>query len=190
MLPITTSIPGHDLRVHDVRVHDVRVHDLVAVFRLLGVPTHELPAVLHRSGHGRTHLPLGPSGRLQLTEPFSVVAGTAGRWRTRARLFGTGIRLVPYTRVVVELSSWSPDASELRLRPVSRAPHAWGVSRLRRYLRLAPLAADALATHLVDQASALRQASSAHHTRGAAASAPERLAVEARPLEEPTVTAA
>lgn len=182
MLPITTPISRHDRRVHD----------LVAVFRLLGVSTQQLPSVLHHAGQAGVSLPLGTSGRLQLTEPFAVVAGRPGRWRTRARLHGRGPRLVPYTRVVVEITPWSPDTSELRLRPVSRSPHAWGIGRLRRYLRLAPLAADAVAAHLLDAAAALVDPASPieHPTTPATPLAGRTATAGVHPAEDGTPTPA
>jgi|GEM_PF-6288497 hypothetical protein len=144
MLPITTPAPAHHHRVHD----------LVAVFRLVSVPSAQLPALLQGAATERPVLPLRTHGRFELVTGFSAVPGVRGRWRARARLHGRGLRLVPYARVDIEITPWSPDASELRLRPVSRSPHAWGIGRLRRYLRLAPVAADALVDHLAELAHA------------------------------------
>lgn len=129
-------------------LRDLRIHDLASASRLVGVGAPPRLAVALRLAGGPVALPLASGGRLELTTPFVAAPGRRPRWRARARLHPAGPRLVPFTRVEVELTPWSPDTSELRLHPRSRAPHTWGLRRLRRYLRLLPHAADALAAHI------------------------------------------
>src|SRR5690606_3743297 len=94
MLPATTPIPDHHRRVHD----------LVAVFRLFSAPAVQLPAALQRAAADRPVLPLEGVARLELASGFSAVPGARGRWQARARLHGRGLRLVPYTRVDIEIT--------------------------------------------------------------------------------------
>lgn len=135
MLPITPPTPAHDLRISDL----VGISQLVAVRR-----SHLAPILAAVSGDGTADLALSDVGRLRFVTPFAPVRSTSDRWAASARLYGRGPRLARYARVEVEVAPWSHHASELRIRPTARAPHAWGVRRLHRYLDLSRLAADEL----------------------------------------------
>jgi hypothetical protein len=90
-----------------------------------------------------TTLYFDPIGTLRFDEPFAAIRSTPSpAWRATARLRGCGLRFVRYARVELEVAAWSDDASELRLRPVSRRVTRWGPRRQRRYFALAHRGAD------------------------------------------------
>jgi len=95
---------------------------------------------------GGTEIALADDAVLRLEEPFGVafpVFGVDGAsWATRASIRTPRGRVLE--RVELELNIWDEHASELLVRPCARAPHRWRAHRLRRYFRLAHLAADAL----------------------------------------------
>jgi hypothetical protein len=92
-----------------------------------------------------TMLYLGPIGTLRFDEPFAAIRSTPSpAWQATARLHGCGLRFVRYARVELEVAAWSDDASELRLRPVSRRVTRWAPRRQRRYFALAHRAADVI----------------------------------------------
>jgi hypothetical protein len=84
-------------------------------------------------------------GSLVIVEPFAMSGDLMKpSWHTRGRLYGRGLRIVRYTRVEIEVHAWSPFASELRLRPLTRRVVNWGSRRQRRYFRTAHYVADGL----------------------------------------------
>jgi hypothetical protein len=92
-----------------------------------------------------TMLYLGPIGTLRFDEPFAAIRSTPSpAWQATARLRGCGPRFVRYARVELEVAAWSDDASELRLRPVSRRVTLWPPRRQRRYFALAHRGADVI----------------------------------------------
>jgi hypothetical protein len=140
MIPILSPMPRSDRRIVE----------LVGVSRVLAVADDRLAATLATIDPGLPHQ-VGDAGRMTFLTPFEP-GSSPGHWRARARLHGRGPRLVPYATVELDVWPWSRDASEVHVRPVARAPHAWGVRRLRRYLTLAPLATEALVQRLVQHA--------------------------------------
>ena len=95
---------------------------------------------------GGTQIELADDAVLRLDEPFGVafpVFGVEGAsWAAHASICTRRGRLLE--RVEVELTIWDEHATELLLRPCARSPHHWLGRRMRRYFRLAHLAADAL----------------------------------------------
>lgn len=95
---------------------------------------------------GGTQIALADDAVLQLDEPFGVafpVFGVEGAsWATRASFRSPRGHVLE--RVEIELNIWDEHATELLLRPCAHSPHHWHARRLRRYFRLAHLAADAL----------------------------------------------
>jgi hypothetical protein len=63
-------------------------------------------------------------------------------WQASGRLYGRGRRRSVFTRVKLDVTAWSDDASELRLRPVTRHFGSWGARRQRRYFAIAHECAD------------------------------------------------
>lgn len=130
----------------------LRLHELVTAFRLLAVSGPRLDAALPIAAP--MTVPVSDRAEVELTSPFVPLPGRTPRWRARARIRPGGPRLVPYARVEVEVAPRAGTAAELRIHPVSRHVHAWGARRLRRYLRLLPHVADAIADHLATAAAA------------------------------------
>ena len=94
---------------------------------------------------------LDADGILDVDDPFRRTLGTFDlAWRTEGRLLTTRGRQV--ASVVLVVDDWCGGATRLRLRPVARHPERWGRWRLRRYFRLAHLAADLTARLLDEQA--------------------------------------
>jgi len=95
---------------------------------------------------GGTRIALADDAVLRLEEPFGVafpVFGVDGAsWAARASIRTPRGRVLE--RVELELNIWDEHATELLVRPCARSPHRWHARRLRRYFRLAHLAADAL----------------------------------------------
>ena len=95
---------------------------------------------------GGTQIALDDDAVLRLEEPFAVafpVFGVAGAsWATHATIRSSRGRVLE--RVELELNIWDEHATELLVRPSVRSPQHWRAHRLRRYFRLAHLAADAL----------------------------------------------
>ena len=84
---------------------------------------------------------VGSEGALTIDRPFHLVASYPGpTWRAEGRLFARGSRAV--ARVELEVAAWSPEATELTVRPIARHPERWGRRRLRRYFGLAHDSAD------------------------------------------------
>jgi hypothetical protein len=84
-------------------------------------------------------------GQLRLDRPFAWTGGdNIPSWCARGRLYAEGAAMTRYTRVQIELAAWSPEASELRIRPVTRRVPTWGRRRQRRYFRLAHSSVDDL----------------------------------------------
>jgi hypothetical protein len=82
---------------------------------------------------------------LGFTEPFTSIGDDkVPAWHATGRLYRPGGGWSRYTRVDVELTAWSADASELRIRAVSPRVHKWSARRQRNYFRLAHRTADVL----------------------------------------------
>ena len=119
---------------------------LVVVSRLIKVPIDDIGPALGGDGavgRGTAPIALDGAGSLVLTTPFTWAERTR-TWRGQGRLYGRGLRLTRFTRVEIEVTAWSRQASDVSLRPVARSPHTWGLRRLRRYLDLAHRAAEVL----------------------------------------------
>jgi len=95
--------------------------------------------------HAGTQLALGDGEVLRLDAPFGVkfpVFGVDGAsWTAPASLHARGHHR---DRVEIELNVWDDGATELVLRPRAGTPYRWRARHLRRYFRLAHLAADEL----------------------------------------------
>jgi len=95
---------------------------------------------------GGTQIALTDDAVLRLEEPFGVafpVFGVDGAsWAAHASIRTPRGRVLE--RIELELNIWDEHATELLVRPCARSPHRWRARRLRRYFRLAHLAADAL----------------------------------------------
>jgi hypothetical protein len=65
-------------------------------------------------------------------------------WRARGKLTPRRRWLVSFPPVEIEINPWSASASELRIIPLTRLAHLWGVRRMRMYTELANAAADSL----------------------------------------------
>jgi len=116
------------------------------VSRLIKVPIDEIGPALGGDGtgaRGTAPIALDGAGSLMLTTPFTWADRTR-TWRGHGRLYGRGLRLTRFTRVEIEVSAWSNEASDVSLRPLARSPHTWGLRRLHRYLDLAHRAVDEL----------------------------------------------
>ena len=123
------------------------LHDVMCVTRRVDAPIdHVARRLAELSGPDPTGA-VGDRAALQLPEP-PVSAHRGLVWRVPARLHSRGSHLVPYVRAQIEISAWSDDVSELFLRPTSRHAVHWGRRHLRRYMELAPVAAEALAKEL------------------------------------------
>lgn len=96
----------------------------------LALVEHPLDAVELDAGSARF------GGRFRRTGASTLTAS--------ARLYGRGLRLLRFTRVIVEVSAWADDHGELRVRPVSRGVGRWGARRQQRYFDLAHELADTL----------------------------------------------
>jgi hypothetical protein len=89
-------------------------------------------------------LPLGV-GQLRIDELFAPLTDDVEPgWHVTGRMYGHGFRLARYTAVDIELRAWSPRATELRIRPVSRRLPMWTKRRQRRYFEDAHHSADQL----------------------------------------------
>ena len=95
---------------------------------------------------GGSQIALADDATLRLDEPFGVgfpVFGVEGAsWAAPASIRSPRGRVLE--RVELELNMWDEHATELLLRPRAASPQRWSARRLRRYFRLAHLAADAL----------------------------------------------
>jgi hypothetical protein len=91
--------------------------------------------------------------RLCLETPFAVHSSMPPVLCASGRLYGSGIRIARYTRVVLELMAWSGGATELRLRPVTRNIANWSERRQRRYFDVAHDTMDEL-VRLLDRTAA------------------------------------
>jgi hypothetical protein len=123
-----------------------QIDTLVVVSRLIKVPIDEISPALggdRTTGRATAPIALDGAGSLALMTPFTWAERTR-TWRGRGRLYGRGLRLARFTRVEIEVSAWSNEASHVALRPLARSPHTWGLRRLRRYLDLAHRAVDEL----------------------------------------------
>jgi hypothetical protein len=70
---------------------------------------------------------------LRVDRPLTRGSGPIPVWHTTGRLYGSGPRVARYTRVHLEITAWSEETSELRMRPFTRRIGAWGARRQRRY---------------------------------------------------------
>jgi hypothetical protein len=94
-----------------------------------------------------TDVPLGWDGALSFDAPLRRTLGSFDlAWRADARLLTRRGR--PVARVALTVDGWSDDATRLQLRPAAAHPERWSRRRLRRYFRLAHLAADRAAREL------------------------------------------
>lgn len=127
--------------------HRYSLHDVVCVTRRVDAPIdHVARRLADLSGPDPT-VAVGERAALQLpARPERAHRGLV--WRAPARLHTGGLHLLPYVRVQIEVSAWSDGVSELFVRPTSHHAVHWGRRHLRRYVELAPLAADALADRL------------------------------------------
>jgi hypothetical protein len=95
---------------------------------------------------GGTQIALTGDAVLRLDVPFGVafpVFGVDGAsWSTRASIRSRRGHVLE--RIELDLNVWDEHATELLLRPCAHSPHHWRGRRMRRYFRLAHLAADAL----------------------------------------------
>jgi len=92
-------------------------------------------------------IPLESEGILSIESPLRRTLGSYDlAWRADARLLTRRGWLL--ARVEVTVDAWSSDATRLQLRPVARHPERWNGWRLKRYFRLAHLAADVAAREL------------------------------------------
>ena len=67
------------------------------------------------------------SAELRVDAPFTAV-GALRAWHTTGRLYAPGIRIARYTRVNLEITAWSADTTEVRLRPVTLSRFSTGAS--------------------------------------------------------------
>jgi hypothetical protein len=96
-----------------------------------------------------------PSARLRLDGEFTRPLASQTQstcWRARAHV---GARHHPPTPITVELSTWSDDVTEIRLRARSRRLRRWSRRRQRRYFDASHEAADALRRHLIARSAVL-----------------------------------
>ena len=128
--------------------------DMLLVSRRINVATHLVGAALTDPDAQRalSRIELGHGRWLTIDRPLTPVELGRQTWRGRGRLHRSGLGLVRYARVELELSAWSEDASQLWIRPVASHPTRWGVRRLRRYIATATDAADHLWRSLTDLA--------------------------------------
>lgn len=114
--------------------------------------THEqepLEQLVQQIPRRATYL-LAGGGRFRLTEPFTSCDGCpVPAWSAAGRLYGTGPRLLRFSRVRIRISAWSATACELQLCPASRHIRRWAAGRHARYFALAHESADTLAGLLV-----------------------------------------
>jgi len=127
--------------------HRYSLHDVVCVTRRVDAPIDHVVRRLAELSWTDPTVAVGDRAALQLPEP-PVSAHHGLVWRVPARLHSRGAHLVPYVRAQIEFSAWSDGISELFLRPASHHAVHWGRRHLRRYMELAPIAADALAKEL------------------------------------------
>jgi hypothetical protein len=98
-------------------------------------------------------LPLGTDGTLSFDTPLRRTLGSFDlAWRADARLLTRRGR--PVARVALMVDEWSSDATRLQVRPAAPHPERWSRGRLRRYFRLAHLAADRAAGELCEHSRA------------------------------------
>jgi len=117
------------------------------VTRRIRRPAHDVVEVITRRARPRAAWSIDLRGRGAFRAgagPVPVV-GVVPTWATRGRLSGGGMRVIPFTRVELEVSSWSSTETELLLRPVGRRAARWGRRRQDRYFSLAHLTLDRLA---------------------------------------------
>src|SRR5829696_4876724 len=96
-----------------------------------------------------------PAARLRLDSAFETALATPTRsacWRARGHV---GARHRPPTSITVELSHWSEDVTEIRLRARSRRLRRWSARRQRRYFDASHEAADGLRRHLITSSAVL-----------------------------------
>lgn len=95
------------------------------------------------------------AGRLRLRGEFATVVARHDRtacWRARGRVRP---RHWPRAGVLVELTYWSTDVTEIRLRARSRRLRRWSARRKRRYFDATHAAADGLLGHLLTTSAVL-----------------------------------
>jgi hypothetical protein len=114
----------------------------VVVSRHVRVPSAKLVRRLPDPDGAPKRLPL-PGGELAIVHRLGVATGTSS-WRARGKLRPRRRRLVPYPPIEIEIIPWSHSASELRIIPLTRFAHRWGIHRMRGYTELASAAADRL----------------------------------------------
>jgi hypothetical protein len=114
----------------------------VVVTRHVRVPAAKLVRRLPDPDGAPKRLPL-PGGELAIAQRLGVATGTSS-WRARGKLRPRRRRLVPFPPIEIEIVPWSHSASELRIIPLTRFAHRWGVHRMRGYTELASAAADRL----------------------------------------------
>jgi hypothetical protein len=96
-----------------------------------------------------------PAARLRLDGQFVTAIASSTRsacWRARGHV---AARHRPSTSITVELSCWSDDVTEIRLRARSRRARRWGARRRRRYFDATHEAADGLLRHLITTSAVL-----------------------------------
>ena len=92
-------------------------------------------------------LSLGWDGAISFDTPLRRTLGSFDlAWRAHARLLTRHGR--PVARVALTVDGWSGDSTRLQLRPAAPHPERWSRRRLRRYFRVAHLAADRAAREL------------------------------------------
>jgi len=135
------------------RRHQALPADAVVMRRRINASPHQVRAAL-ADPHVVGALEIGTLGAAGWFELTLHPRPTAFGWevgRGRARLHGSGLRLVLHTRVDIEITVWSHTSCEVSVQPVARAPLTWGVRRLRRYFELGPLFADRICSTLAER---------------------------------------
>ncbi len=116
-----------------------------------------------------TRIDLSADAVLRLEEPFGVTFPAFGlegvSWVAPASICTP--RDHRLERIEIELNAWDAHATELVVRPRSRAPYHWRARHLCRYFRLAHEAADALTRVLATDSPRLEAAGPAPVYAGA-----------------------
>jgi hypothetical protein len=134
----------------DGRRHRTLPADAIVVRRRINVtPTRLRAALADPDTIGALQRgTLGGDGWFEMTaHPAASGLGSA-MWQGRARLQGSGFRIVLFTRVDIEITAWSRTSCEVSVQPIARAPLQWGARRLRRYFALGHRFTDHLCSTL------------------------------------------